>query len=448
VLGQPFRRCDDHAIPPPGPNEPPSRFCNVIDGCQTLLDTRDEKMGIRNIQQNLLFSRLVYITILWLLLSCVVHASSFYVGRANTRPAPGSQIQPILPPVRPAIPPSLQDVRFAQPDVAPQARAATRATTGLVCGENVQCASFAGEGEMPDVSAWMGFPYQESGMDFFIATHSQEAVYLGDGQYATPLWDKQHVWIRFDDSNVPFPLQPRYVGTDLDSGHDFYAVDYLGYRFPTEDYSGYPFGISISSMVVEVDPASESVVDYYIEYYDENDSYIGKLTPAPGDEIQSYFLGFEKSEPDVVYLFYLEDAALVTKAPEFFFAELYPGKDFPCTYCGDLDLANIDFYYIFESYSEARSDFTDPLPILRVPDPCPIDPDAMDQCSPADTELMNHEVVSGNSDRCVTDDSLLFSGQVDQGGKLLLESGRVRLLEGTRFAPGSCVRIQTKTPDM
>lgn len=298
----------------------------------------------------------------------VAHANLFYVGRANVKSSLESGA--ILPPVRPAIPPSLQDRNFRQDDIAKTRQGVVaRNSEPLVCGQNALCASFGTA--QTQVSAWMGFPYEEDGILFFIATYGQEAFHLGDGVYATPLWDRRHFFVQTASTGVPMGLQFRYVGSDVNTGNRLYVAEYVGYRLPEShdiNYSNYQQGMSISSLIVEFDPSNETVVDFYIEYYDENDQYTGNnYTPQPGDEFVSFLLGFERTEPDVVYLFFLEDIAPVDMTPVFSLVEQYPVTDYPCTYCPPgLNLPNQPFYYLFEAYTEERVNFTDPLPIADV----------------------------------------------------------------------------------
>ena len=272
------------------------------------------------------------------------------------------KIRAILPPTRQAIPPSLQSVNLIRD--AP-AKSSPR-NGALVCGQNALCASFDAVQSL--VSAWMGFPYVDGGIEFFIATHGQEAFHLGAGEYATPLWDRRHFWVQTRSDGVPLALQPRYVGIDADTGHELYAVEYVGYRLPFTDYSAYELEMSISTLIIRFDAATETFVDFHIEYYDENGQYTGDdYALEEGDEFVSFMLGFEQTEPDVVYLFYVEDIAPVDMTPAFTYLEQYPGVDFDCTLCPPtLNTARLDFHYMFEAYTEERFGYTDPLPIAGV----------------------------------------------------------------------------------
>jgi len=311
--------------------------------------------------------RCICALIIYVLAIGMAHAFSFLVGRANVKRAVESGA--ILPPTRQAIPPSLQSVNLVR-DVPTKS---SPRNGGLVCGQNALCASFGSV--QSDVAAWMGFPYEDEDMEgnsieFFIATHGQEAVHLGDGEYATPLWDRRHFWIQTSSNGVPLALQPRHVGIDADTGHEFYVVEYVGYQSaaPDIDYSLYQLGMSVSLMVIEFDPVTETFVDYYIEYYDENDQFTGDIINLQlGDEFVTFMLGFERTEPDVAYVFFVEDIAVVDMTPVLTYEEQYPGADFSCTHCPPtLDTTQIEFHYMFESYTQERFSFTDPLPIASV----------------------------------------------------------------------------------
>lgn len=297
--------------------------------------------------------------------TCRVTAESY---ENNSRsPSTVDRLDAILPPMRPAIPPSLQGRNLLQGDATKaRQRGTARNNDPLVCGQNALCASFGAE--QSQTWAWMGFPYQEEGIEFFIATYGQEAVHLGDGRYATPLWDRRHFFVQTASAGAPLPLQFRHVGVDANTGNVLYAADYVGYRLPDSaliDYSLYQLEMSISILIVEFDPLNETVVDFYIEYYDENDEYTGNNYALElGDEFVSFLVGFEKTEPDVVYLFFLEEIAPVDMTPVFSLEERYPGVDFPCSFCSpELNLSEQPFYYLFESLNAAAFSYTDPLPI-------------------------------------------------------------------------------------
>ena len=262
------------------------------------------------------------------------------------------------------------------PDPSSYKRAATAgrpsaAAGSLECGVSGMCASFGSP--QPDVSAWMGFPFTVDGSTYFVATHGQPATDLGGGNYATPLWNKQHLWINVNGGPLPLGLQPRYVMTDSTKGVDVFVVDYIGYARPGVNYSAYPFGQSISSLVLTVNSLTGNVVSSYIELHNEHDEFVGDVDLKIGDKLQSYLLGFERNDPTAVYLFWMADATTVTQAPVFFRAELYPGLDIPCPGCdatatassgSKASVSSTQFFYIFESYGKSRSKFTDPLRII------------------------------------------------------------------------------------
>lgn len=269
---------------------------------------------------------------------------------------------------RQPIPPSLVD--RIQPQPIQEKR--MQDTQGLECGVNAMCASF----DPPvaadaNVAAWMGFKYQppEVPIEFYIATLGREAFLLQDNLYATPLWNKKHFWLKVDENTVPLAIQPRYVG--IDSGYEYYASDYFAYQIRGIDYSEYPYGLnaSLSSLMIEFNPSTETVTDFWVEYYDEYVEYVMDMDIESGDAITPYFLGFERSEPDAFYLFQAEPTVTVTMKPQVFYAEAYPGStDFPCTYCGDIDTSKVQFHYMFESVTEKAEyewQFTDSMPIIH-----------------------------------------------------------------------------------
>ena len=231
------------------------------------------------------------------------------------------------------------------------------------CNDMALCATFDTNTSPKSVSSWMGFEYQYKTEKYFIATYGQEATYLANNTYVTTKWAKQHFWINIGKKVVPFPIQPRFVGIDEESKNEWYIVDYLGYRKANINYSNYKDNMSTSSLVLLINPTTKKVEQYHLEYYDENDEYAGEYAIEIGDEIESYFLGFKKGEDNTDYLFSLEDITKVTHPITFSYKEQYPGKDFNCTYCEDLNLAEVEFKYIFEAYGEKRSNFTEPQPI-------------------------------------------------------------------------------------
>jgi hypothetical protein len=236
------------------------------------------------------------------------------------------------------------------------------------CNEsNKLCASFDNNTTPTNVSAWIGFEFQGSEGKYFIATYSQKANELGNNRYSTLEWNKKHFWIHIGKNIPPFPIQPRFVGVDKESGNEWYSVDSIGYRMKDSgiDYSNYWENMSESVLILLIDPKTKEVKEYYLEYYDENDKYIGNYNIEIGDELESYFLGFRKGQEDREYLFSLENITTITDKITFSYEELYPGKDFNSTYGKELNLANVEFKYIFESYGKTRSSFTTPQPITK-----------------------------------------------------------------------------------
>ena len=233
------------------------------------------------------------------------------------------------------------------------------------------CTSFEGNETLKNVSAWMGFDFKNSTGKYFIATYGQKAKDLGNRCYSTKEWDKKHLWLNIGINRVPLALQTRFVGIDKESSNEWYTVDYIGYRMANTniDYSKYSDNISTSTLVLLINPKSKEVIKYHIEYYDENDKYIDNYQIEVGDEIESYFLGFNRKEEDVIYLFSIEEITTVTSPITFSYKEQYPGKDFNCTNCGNLDLAKVEFKYMFEAYGKTRSSFTKPLSLMRKANP-------------------------------------------------------------------------------
>ncbi len=240
----------------------------------------------------------------------------------------------------------------------------TKNGSGIVCGVNAMCASFP-VAQSGDVMAWIGFDYQDEDGELFIATSGEEAFQVDDTTYALPLWEEKHFWITVDQNSAPLAIQPRYAATDIITGFEVYIVDFLGYKLPGVDYSAFQFEMSVSSLIVVVDPDEGSIEDLYIDYYDENNDYVESIDINNGDQIMTFFLGLDKISPDTVTFFSIEDPVTVTQTPELFYEEWYPGTTFPCTYCGVLDLSQVQFKYIFESIeSFPRINYTDPLPII------------------------------------------------------------------------------------
>lgn len=261
---------------------------------------------------------------------------------------------------RELIPPSLQG-RISQ-RIKPLVR---EKASNFECDENSMCASFDSNTTPEKVSAWIGFNYVNKEGNYFIATYGQEATHLGNNVYSTPKWDKGHFWIHIGENTVPFPIQPRFVGVDKESGNEWHVVDYIGYQKPNTDYSNYWQNFSKSSLILLINPKTKKVEQYHLEYYDENDQYIGNYAIEIGDKIQSFFVGFEKEVDDVDFLLSIEKITTVTSAITFEYKEQYPGKDFNCTHCGDLDFTTVEFKYMFEEFSHQRSLFTEPKAIER-----------------------------------------------------------------------------------
>jgi hypothetical protein len=235
----------------------------------------------------------------------------------------------------------------------------------LDCNTTQLCASFDVNTTPNTVSSWMGFEYKKDTEQYFIATYGQKSTYLGNNIYSTEKWNKKHFWMHIGKDVVPFPIQPRFVGIDEESNNEWYAVDYIGYRMAGSDYSNYWENMSESVLILLINPQTKKVLEYYIEYYDENDEYVGDYDIEIGDEIESYFLAFKKGQEEATYLFSLEDITHVTDSITFSYEEQYPKRDFNCTRCEDLNLADVEFKYIFESYGKTRSTFTEPQSIEK-----------------------------------------------------------------------------------
>ena len=237
--------------------------------------------------------------------------------------------------------------------------------SNIECNKNALCSSFEGNKSIKNVSSWIGFEYKYRTEKYFIATYGQQANHIGNSIYSTKEWKKQHFWINLGKKSVPFPLQLRYVGIDAESGHEWYTVDYIGYRIANAgiDYSNYADNMSTSLLVLLINPKNKEVDEYHLEYYDENSEYIGDYQIKIEDKIESYFIGLKKDK-EATYLFSLEGMTTVTNPITFSYKEQYPGKDFSCTNCGELDLSQTEFKYIFEAYGEKNSNFTEPKPIV------------------------------------------------------------------------------------
>jgi len=261
-----------------------------------------------------------------------------------------------LPIPRELIPPSIKSSVSNKQVLRQQKVADTNCTTIELC------AYFEGNITQENVFAWMGFDYTNKTGKYFIASYGQKAKSLGNGRYSTPKWSKKHLWMNLGEGIPPFPLQARFVRLDEDSTNEWYAVDYLGYKRINAgiDYSKYSEGISTSGLLLLIDPKTKEVVKYHVEYYNENGEYAGEYQIQIGDKVKSYFVGFKKYEGDRIYLFSVEDLTTVTSLATFSYKEQYPGKDFKCGHCGDLNLSNARFKYIFEAYGQDRSNFTEP----------------------------------------------------------------------------------------
>ena len=231
------------------------------------------------------------------------------------------------------------------------------------CDENSLCASFNTNTNPTDVSAWFGFELKDETGNYFIATYGQRAKLLKDKTYSTKKWDKKHFWIHIGEKTVPFPIQPRFIGKDIKSNNEWYTVDYVGYRRKGVDYTNYWENMSQSALIFLIDPKTKKILKYYLEYYDENDMYVGDFDIEIGDQIESYFLAFKLGQENIEYFFSLEGITTVTKQVTFSYQELYPNKDFNTTYGKNVKFPDIEFKYMFEEYRETRSNFTDPKPI-------------------------------------------------------------------------------------
>lgn len=233
----------------------------------------------------------------------------------------------------------------------------------IQCGVNAMCASFS-EPQSSDVMGWIGFEFEDKGESLFIATLGEEAYQLDDTTFALPIWDKKHFWISVDENSSPMAIQPRYAATDIMTGHEFYVVDYIGYKKPGIDYSGYQFEMSLSALVIEVDVNKGLIVDIYIEYYTD-DEYLGAVNIENGDQLVTLFLGLDKKSPDTVTFLSIDNLITVTQEPDLFYEEWYPGITFPCANCNGLDFSQVAFKYIFESFVDfPRSTFTEPLSVI------------------------------------------------------------------------------------
>jgi len=267
-----------------------------------------------------------------------------------------------LPIPRPLIPRSIKGLISTTNNFQKQTK------SNIDCNTTVMlCGFFEGNTTLENVSSWMGFEFKDSTGKYFIATYGQKAKDLGNRFYSTKKWDKGHLWLNIGKNSVPLALQTRFAGIDKESGNEWHTVDYLGYRGADLgiDYSNYLEHMSTSTLVLLINPKTKEVIKHHLEYYDENGEYVDTYQIEVGDEIESYFLGFSRKEKDVVYLFSVEDITPVTSPITFTYKEQYPGKDFNCTNCGDLNLAEVEFKYMFEAYGETRSSFTEPQALVK-----------------------------------------------------------------------------------
>jgi len=233
------------------------------------------------------------------------------------------------------------------------------------CNTTTMCSSFDVNTTPEKVSAWMGFNLDNVTGNYFVATYGQEATHLGNNIYSTPIWDKKHFWIKIGEKTVPFPIQPRFALLDQETGYEWYVVDYIGFQKADINYTNYPDNLSLSSLVMLVNPSTKNVEQYYLEYYDENDEYSGTYEIEIGDKVQATFLAFKKDVKDVDYLVSIEGLTPVTSPITFEYKEQYPGIDFNCSFCGGLDFSKVELQYIFEEFSQQRSTFTEPQEIFE-----------------------------------------------------------------------------------
>jgi hypothetical protein len=177
-----------------------------------------------------------------------------------------------LPAPRALIPHSLQERIVQKKANLPQQK-----SSNLECNVTVLCTSFDSNITPENVSSWMGFEVKDSTGKYFIATYGQEATALGNNVYSTPKWNKKHFWMHLGKDIVPFPIQPRFVGIDKESGNEWHTVDYVGYRLKNAniDYANYWENMSQSALILLINPQTKKVLEYYLEYYDENDEYVG-----------------------------------------------------------------------------------------------------------------------------------------------------------------------------
>lgn len=255
------------------------------------------------------------------------------------------RINPKLLPQRSLIPPSLIG-RIAESNEHFQ----NKTTEKVDCNTTYVCATYPDNIVSESALAWMGFELIDGSEKYFVSVYGQDATYIGNKTFTTKKWDKRHFWINMGKGTVPIPLLTRVVAPDEETPNIWYAVDFMGYRQVGVDYSNYPANGSFGILMLLVNPKTKEVVKYYMERYDKEGNYVEDVQLKIGDSIQSYFLGFNKKEPDTQTLFSAENLVTVTGPITFSYTEQYPGKDFNCTRCksSSQSLDKVEFQYIFE----------------------------------------------------------------------------------------------------
>ena len=291
----------------------------------------------------------ILIITLMLTLSSKGSVCSVYMGYAKPSTEIGGielRVSPRLLPPRLAIPPSLVG-RITESKEYFQNKIAEK----IDCNTTDVCATYDSNITSQSALAWMGFELIDGTEKYFVSVQGQDSTYIGNKTFATPKWDKRHFWMNMGKDTVPVPLLTRVIGPDEESDNIWYAVNFMGYRQAGIDYSNYSANGSLSVLILLVNPQSKKVVEYYIETYNENGEYTGEDNKLEiGDALQSYFLGFNKKEPDTQTLFSAENLMTVTGPITFNYTEQYPGKDFNCTRCksSSQSLDEVEFQYIFE----------------------------------------------------------------------------------------------------
>jgi len=123
-------------------------------------------------------------------------------------------------------------------------------SSNFTCPEESLCDSLDKNTTQTHVLSWMGFNLEDTTGSYFVATYGPETTYLGNNTYATKKWDKRLYWINIGDNVVPFPIQPRFVGIDEESGNEWYSVDYFGYQKAGVNYSNYWDNLSVSALIL------------------------------------------------------------------------------------------------------------------------------------------------------------------------------------------------------